>query len=65
MHFTNMIFIDHLVYPCNNAKMIGAATLDRLSHGAYRVVLDGESYRAPKPMSERSKPPAGEGGKPA
>lgn len=46
-------------------KMIGAATLDRLRHGAYRVVLDGESYRGPKPMPERSKPPAGKGGKPA
>ena len=47
-------------------KMIGAATLDRLRHGAYRVALDGESYRDPKkPMPERSKPPAGKGGKPA
>jgi len=46
-------------------KMIGAATLDRLRHGAYRVVLDGESYRDPKPMPERSKPPTGKGGKPA
>ena len=45
-------------------KMIGAATLDRLRHGAYRVVLDGESYRDPKPLPERSKPPAGKGGKP-
>lgn len=45
-------------------KMIGAATLDRLRHGAYRVVLDGESYRSLKPLSERSKPPAGKGGKP-
>ena len=44
-------------------KMIGAATLDRLRHGAYRVVLDGESYRDPKPVSGRSKPPAGKGGK--
>lgn len=45
-------------------KMIGAATLDRLRHGAYRVVLDGDSYRAPKPMPEKSKSPAGKGGKP-
>jgi len=45
-------------------KMIGAATLDRLRHGAYRVVLDGESYRSLKPLSEKSKPPAGKGGKP-
>ena len=45
-------------------KMIGAATLDRLRHGAYRVVLDGESYRSLKPVPERSKPPARKGGKP-
>lgn len=29
-------------------KLLGAATLDRLRHGAYRVVLDGASYRAPR-----------------
>ncbi len=29
-------------------RMLGAATLDRLRHGAYRVVLDGDSYRSPK-----------------
>jgi DNA replication protein DnaC len=33
-------------------KMIGVATLDRLRHGAYRVVLDGESYRSPKATPE-------------
>lgn len=44
-------------------KMVGAATLDRLRHGAYRVVLDGESYRDPKPVLGRSKPPAEKGGK--
>ncbi len=35
-------------------KLLGAATLDRLRHGAYRVVLDGASYRTPRPL-----PPAG------
>jgi DNA replication protein DnaC len=30
-------------------KMLGAATLDRLRHGAYRVVLDAKSYRDPNP----------------
>jgi DNA replication protein DnaC len=39
-------------------KMIGAATLDRLRHGAYRVVLDDESYRSLRPTSEKTKPPA-------
>jgi DNA replication protein DnaC len=45
-------------------KMIGAATLDRLRHGAYRVVLDGPSYRAPQPIPERSKTSTKKGGKP-
>ena len=35
-------------FPVN--KLLGAATLDRLRHGAYRVVLDGDSYRSPKPL---------------
>ena len=46
-------------FPAN--KMLGAATLDRLRHGAYRVVLDGESYRSLKPMAEKSGPPASKG----
>lgn len=41
-------------FPAN--KMLGAATVDRLRHGAYRVVLDGASYRAPRPASETAKP---------
>ena len=45
-------------------KMIGSATLDRLRHGAYRVVLDGDSYRDPKPVLGRSKASVGKGGKP-
>jgi DNA replication protein DnaC len=36
-------------------KMIGAATLDRLRHGAHKIILDGESYRSLKPGSEKSK----------
>lgn len=31
-------------------KILGAATLDRLRHGAYRVILDGKSYREPRPL---------------
>lgn len=31
-------------------RLLGASTLDRLRDGAYRVVLDGESYRKPKPL---------------
>lgn len=29
-------------------KLLGSATLDRLRHRAYQVVLDGKSYRAPR-----------------
>ena len=36
-------------------KILGAATLDRLRHGAYRVILDGKSYREPKPLSVSQK----------
>jgi len=32
-------------------RMLGAATLDRLRHGAYRIILDGDSYREPKPLA--------------
>ena len=42
-------------------RILGAATIDRLLHGAYKVLLDGKSYRttqlAPKPLkaiSEKS-----------
>ena len=26
-------------------KLLGAATIDRLAHGAYKIVLEGNSYR--------------------
>jgi len=29
-------------------KLLGAATIDRLRHGAYRLVLNGKSYRSPR-----------------
>lgn len=50
-------------FPAN--KMIAAATLDRLRHGAYKIELDGESYRSLKPAAEKSKPPAAKGRKAA
>jgi len=39
-------------------KLLGAATLDRLRHNAYRLVLDGDSYRAPRawPDDPQSEP---------
>ena len=33
-------------------QLLGAATLDRLRHRAYRVVLDGKSYRSPRPLDD-------------
>ena len=36
-------------------RLLGAATLDRLRHGAYRIILDGESYRTPRPLPEGGK----------
>ncbi len=29
-------------------KLLGAATLDRIRHGAYLVILEGKSYRSPR-----------------
>ena len=29
-------------------KLLGAATIDRLRHNAYQLILDGKSYRSPK-----------------
>ncbi|MCC9003246.1 MAG: IS21-like element helper ATPase IstB [Candidatus Competibacter sp.] len=48
-------------FPAN--KMLGAATLDRLRHGAYRVVLDGASYRSPKPLPQPGINPVAKSGK--
>jgi len=33
-------------------KLMRAATLDRLRDGAYRIVLDGETRRKPRPMPQ-------------
>jgi len=44
-------------------QLLGAATLDRLRHGAYRLVLDGESYRRPRPLDGDGKTTFTEGGK--
>ena len=31
-------------------RLLGAATIDRLRHGAYKIVLEGKSYRSMKPV---------------
>ena len=43
-------------------RILGAATIDRLRHGAYRVILDGESYRSPKPLPKPTKNKLAKGG---
>jgi DNA replication protein DnaC len=48
-------------FPAN--KMLGAATLDRLRHGAYRVLLDGPSFRAPRDIAGNSKSAVAKGPK--
>lgn len=36
-------------------RILGAATVDRLRHGAYKVVLDGQSYRTAPPVTQQHK----------
>jgi DNA replication protein DnaC len=38
-------------------KLLGAATLDRMNHGAYRIVLDGQSYRKPRASTGQKQAP--------
>jgi DNA replication protein DnaC len=33
-------------------RILGAATIDRLRHGAYKIVLEGKSYRCPRTVSQ-------------
>lgn len=40
-------------FPAN--RLLASATLDRLRHNAYCIVLDGNSYRAPKMAPSSSK----------
>ena len=35
-------------------KLLGAATLDRIRHGAYCVILDGKSYRSPRERPKKN-----------
>jgi DNA replication protein DnaC len=36
-------------------RLLGGATIDRLRHNAYRVILDGKSYRVLKPFPKNMK----------
>jgi DNA replication protein DnaC len=35
-------------------RLLGAATLDRWRHNAYRLILEGQSDRAPKPLPDEA-----------
>jgi len=39
-------------------QLLGASTIDRLRHGAYQLVLDGESFRSPKDPTDGLGPAA-------
>jgi hypothetical protein len=36
-------------------RILGAATIDRLRNGGYRIVLEGKSYRSTKPVPKHPK----------
>ena len=44
---SNLVFAECDAFP---NRLLGVATLDRLRHRDYRVILDGESYRASRPL---------------
>jgi DNA replication protein DnaC len=39
-------------------RILSAATIDRLRHGAYKVVLEGKSYRSPRPATKQKPEPS-------
>ena len=41
-------------FPAN--RLLASASLDRLRHNAYCLVLDGQSYRTPKQIATATKP---------
>jgi len=44
-------------------KLIGAATIDRIRHGSYNVILDGKSFRSEKTLPKTPKSTIEKGGK--
>ena len=44
-------------------KLLGAATIDRIRHGAYNVILDGKSFRSEKSPPKTPKSTIEKGGK--
>lgn len=48
-------------FPAN--RLLASATLDRLQHNAYCLVLDGASHRAPKPSPAATRSAVAKGSK--
>jgi len=44
-------------------KLLGAATIDRIRHGSYNVILDGKSFRSEKTLTKTPKSTIEKGGK--
>jgi DNA replication protein DnaC len=44
-------------------KLLGAATINRLRHGAYRIDIDGDTFREPRPMPDAKKTAVAKGPK--
>ncbi len=43
-------------------RLLGAATIDRLRHGAYKVILEGKSFRSTRPAKKSQKKALAKGG---
>ena len=52
-----------IVGPCGTGKSHIAQAIDRLRHGACRIVLKGKSFRQPKPLLKTSELPLAKGTK--
>lgn len=49
---TSNLHLEEWDAPFQN-KILAAATLDRLRHGAYCILLEGKSYRSPRQAAGR------------
>ncbi|MEX3583177.1 MAG: ATP-binding protein [Burkholderia sp.] len=47
---TSNLALEELGAAFPDNRILGAATLDRLRHGAYRLAFEAKSQRDPKPM---------------
>jgi DNA replication protein DnaC len=62
---TSNLDFDEWVNAFPSNKMLGSATIDRLKHGAYKVILEGASYRTPRGVATEAKTALAKGSKKA